>query len=184
MNAKDVYDILLRTAEATGWTDIVVIGSQAIHGSVENPDIDAVLRSPDVDIYPRGGYSHNATWENLLLELGQDSAFHVDTRRYVESVRADLARFPQGWQERALTKNIGSIERDGTALEVTVTFPVIHDLVVAKLAVPENRPKDVEFMESVVRLGLVDRAILEERYRNAPRTLRLLPRCRKSVTPR
>lgn len=170
MKASEVYDILLRTAEVTGWTDLVVIGSQAIHGTVEDPSIDAVLRSPDVDLYPRNGYGHNATWENLLLELGFDSEFHINTLHYVESVRVDLARFPDGWLERALTKEIGSIEKNGVQIPVTVTFPEIHDLTVAKLSVKEDRPKDLEFMQAGVRLGLVKRDVLEERYRNAPRT--------------
>jgi hypothetical protein len=32
MNAEWLYKILLKTAEVSGWTDLVIIGSQAIHG--------------------------------------------------------------------------------------------------------------------------------------------------------
>jgi hypothetical protein len=170
MKAEEVRDILQRVAELTGWTEIVIIGSQAIHGTIEDPQIDAVVMSPDVDLYPKHGYGHNAIWENLLSELGQDSDFHVENLRYVESVRTTLARFPDGWESRAMTKKVGEITVNGATKNVTATFPEIHDLTVAKLAVPEDRPKDLEFMRDVVRLGLVDRETLETRYRQAPRT--------------
>lgn len=170
MTAEEVRDILLRAAEVTGWTEIVIIGSQAVHGTIENPDIDIVMLSPDVDLYPKSGYQTNATWERLISALGQDSDFHVETLRYVESVSETLARFPAGWKDRAISKTIGTIGSNAEELAVTATFPEIHDLIVSKLSVPENRQKDVEFMRAVVRLGLVDRETLLERYRNAPRT--------------
>ncbi len=149
----------------------MVIGSQAIHGTVEDPEIEVVLRSDDVDVYPRGGWPEsNAMYEELMLQLGQDSDFHIQTDNYIEAVSATLARFPDGWEARAIQKSVGTFTKDGEVHRVNAIFPEIHDLTVAKLVVPVHRDKDVEFMQSVVTLGLVDRDILIARLERAPRT--------------
>ena len=64
---------------------------------------------------------------------------------------------------------MGTFTRNGEVHQVNAIFPEIHDLTVAKLVVPVHRDKDVEFMESVVKLGLVDRDILMARLQRAPR---------------
>lgn len=134
MTADDVRGILLRTATVTGWTHLVVIGSQAIHGAIPDPDIEAVQISPDVDLYPASGYGHNITWEKLMAELGSESDFHLETTHYVEGVPVNLARFPEGWEGRALSRVIGTVDLNGETVPVTATFPEIHDLTVAKLS--------------------------------------------------
>lgn len=146
MTAGEFRDIVRRTAEITGWTEIVIIGSQAIHGTLEDPDIAVVMLSNDVDLYPKHGYTSDAVWERLLYELGQDSDFHIETLNYVESVPVELARFPGGWEDRAISQTLGTITIGGISKILTVIFPEIHDLTVAKLAVPENRTKDIEFL--------------------------------------
>ncbi len=149
----------------------MVIGSQAIHGTIEDPEIEVVLRSDDVDVYPRGGWpDSNAMYEELMLQLGQDSDFHIKTDNYIEAVSATLARFPDGWEGRAIQKSVGTFTKNGEVHRVNAIFPEIHDLTVAKLVVPVHRDKDVEFMESVVKLGLVDRDVLTARLQAAPRT--------------
>ncbi len=164
MKAEQVYSILRRAADVTGWTEFVVIGSQAIHGTIENPDIREVIRSNDVDIYPKGGYgANNAMWETVLVELGQDSDYHLETDTYVEAVPPTLARLPCGWLDRAIIKNIGSIGFGNGRRPINLYFPEIHDLVVSKIMIGVHREKDRAFLNAVVRLGLVNRETLEER---------------------
>jgi hypothetical protein len=171
VRSQQVYEILRRASEISGWSDFVIIGSQAIHGTIEDPEIEAVLRSDDVDVYPGGGWPEsNAMYEELMLQLGQDSDFHIQTDSYIEAVSATLARFPDGWEERAIRKSAGTFTKNGEVHRVNAIFPEIHDLTVAKLVVPVHRDKDVEFMESVVKLGLVHRDLLLARLQAAPRT--------------
>jgi hypothetical protein len=107
-------------------------------------------------------------YEELMFELGQDSEYHAQTGKYIEVVSDSLARFPDGWQGRAIRKAIGTMVQQGVTHEVVAIFPEIHDLTVAKLAV--FRSKDREFLRGVVRLGLISKETLVERYRTAPRT--------------
>lgn len=167
VRSAELFDILVRAAKVSGRTEFVVIGSQAIHGTLADPDIDAVLRSPDVDLYPTSGYTP-VVYEELMRELGQDSDFHVESGNYIEAVPVALARFPNGWESRATSKTVGHVTVGNDNRPVVVMFPDIHDLAVAKLAI--LRAKDVEFVEDLIRLGAVDHDILKERFRGAPRT--------------
>jgi hypothetical protein len=151
MRSSDLVNILLKAAEVSYRTDFVVIGSSAIHGTIENPSIDAVMRTPDADFYPVVALPPQL-WESLMIELGQESDYHAETGCYLEIVSSNLARFPDGWEQRAITKRI---------------FPEIHDLTVSKVAI--RRPKDLDFLQGVVNLGLVDEAVLLTRWATVPR---------------
>ena len=168
MKSEQLYALLLSAAKISGWTNLVVIGSQAIHGTVEDPKIDVVVRSPDADFYRHGGYPSNAMWEHIVAEIGQDSDYHIENLVYAEAVPQDLARLPIDWEARAKTKTIGTITLDGAEVPVSVTFPDIYDLTVSKLSI--NRPKDIAFMQAVVKHGLVEQEKLEDRFKLAPRT--------------
>jgi len=168
MRKRELVEILLKAAEVSGYTEFVVIGSQAIHGTVADPDVEVVIRSNDADIYPVLGYGNQNFWyEELMLHLGQDSDHHVDTNVYLEAVPTDLARLPPDWRERSTTEVIGSAQIGGESRAVYAIFPEIHDLTVSKVAI--RREKDLEFLRGVVRLGLVNRTTLRERYDRAPR---------------
>lgn len=168
MKSEQLYTLLLNAAKISGWTNLVVIGSQAIHGTVEDPEIDVVARSPDADFYRPGGYPSDAMWEHILSEIGQDSDYHIKNLVYAEAVPQDLVRLPLDWERRAKTKTIGTITVGDSEVPVTVTFPDIYDLTVSKLSI--NRPKDIAFMQAVVEQGLVEQPQLEDRFKQAPRT--------------
>lgn len=170
MRKAEVEKLLLKCAEVSWKTEFVIIGSQAIHGTLADPSIDAVVRSPDLDFYPKAGYSsRNSDYEAMMREVGQDSTYHEETGTFIEAVSTTLARFPSGWEDRTTREVIGSIEvAGGEKREVAVIYPEIHDLTVAKLAI--GREKDLEFLQGVIELKLVDKDLLKERYRQAPRT--------------
>jgi hypothetical protein len=169
MRKADLVAILLKAAEISGRTEFVVVGSQAIHGTRPDAEIDVVIRSNDLDIYPVQGYGdHNLVYEELMLQLGQDSDFDLDTGTYIEAVPVTLARFPSDWEDRALRESVGSVRISGNKHHVTAVFPEIHDLVVSKLAI--GREKDLEFLDGAIKLGLVDQHVLFDRYRQVPRT--------------
>jgi hypothetical protein len=121
VRSAELFDILRRAAEVSSRSEFVVIGSQAVHGTIRDPDIDAVIRSPDVDLYPKADYTP-VVYEELMLQLGQDSDFHIETGNYIEAVSQTLARFPEGWEDRATTMRIGSV-RVAPPLYAAGTFP-------------------------------------------------------------
>ena len=166
MKSSELIATLLKAAALSYHTDFVVIGSSATHGTVEDPPVDAALRTPDVDFYSKASLSP-VLWEEPMRELGQDSDYHIESGCYVEVVSSTLARFPKGWEERATRKRIGSASINGEDRDVHVTFPEIHDLTVSKVAI--HRPKDYEFLEGVVSAGLVDEQTLLERWAIVPR---------------
>jgi len=171
MRKAEVEKLLLKCAEVSWRTEFVVIGSQAIHGTFADVNIDAVVMSPDLDLYPKAGYDpRNIDYEVMMREVGQDSTYHEDTGTYIEAVPTTLARFPFGWEARTTREVIGSIEvANGERRKVTVDYPEIHDLTVAKLAI--GREKDLDFLQGVVDLNLVNRDLLKDRYREVPRTI-------------
>jgi hypothetical protein len=168
MRKADMLAILIKAAEVSSCTEFVVIGSQAIHGTWPDPEMDVVLRSNDLDLFPLHGYGDsNVVYEELMLHLGQDSDFDLETGTYIEAVSETLARLPPDWSTRTLREVVGSVEIGGSRREVTVIFPEIHDLTVSKLAI--RREKDLEFLAGVVDLGLVEQSILRSRYQQTPR---------------
>jgi hypothetical protein len=138
MRSAALFTILRKAAEISGRTQFVVIGSQAIHGTVPDPDIEAVAASNDVDLYPVDGYTP-MIYEELMLHLGQDSDFHIETDTYIEAVSTTLARFPNGWEARARRMSAGAVSLNGRPVEVSVLFPNIYDLTVSKVAIRRKK---------------------------------------------
>jgi hypothetical protein len=168
MQRHELVDILLKAAEISGHAEFVIIGSQAIYGTSPDANIEIVVRSNDVDLYPARGYgATNLIYEELMLHLGQDSDYHVATNAYIEAVPENLARFPADWRDRAVREVVGTAQIGGKSCDVVAIFPEIHDLTVSKLAI--RREKDLEFLAGVVDLGLIDQVTLRERYLEAPR---------------
>lgn len=165
LRKEQVVKGVLAAAELVGSTEFVVVGSQAIHGTVQDPPIDAVARSIDVDIFPTD--YDESMFIPLHSELGYDSEFFETQGFYVEVVRPTLPRLPDGWRERARSESVGSTEHRGKRIEVIAVFPEIHDLVLSKIAV--GRAQDREFFDGVVSIGLVNRKTLEARLADGPR---------------
>jgi hypothetical protein len=157
---------VLEAAKLIRSTDFVIIGSQAVHGTFPDPPVDAVARSIDVDLFPID--YRESMFVPMHAELGFESEFFDKHGFYVEIVRPVLPRFPAGWRERATTQVAGIIEIAGEQREVRIIFPEIHDLAASKLAI--GRDQDKDFIRGIVALGLVQRDILEQRIREAPRT--------------
>jgi hypothetical protein len=63
MRKSEVEAMLLKCAEVSGRT-------------IADPDIDAVGRSPDVDLYPKAGYDErNVDYQELMYHFGFDSDY-------------------------------------------------------------------------------------------------------------
>jgi hypothetical protein len=87
--------VIAAAANVTGQDEFVVIGSQAILGSFEQPP-ESMLQSLEADIYPL----HDPSGADLIDgALGDGSQFHVAYGYYAHGVGPETAKAPSGWRE-------------------------------------------------------------------------------------
>lgn len=145
----------MRAAGAiTDETRMVVVGSQAILGSVPDPPAE-LAASMEVDLYPEAAPEKADLIDGSIGEL---SMFHDTFGYYAHGVGPETALLPEDWKHRAVR-----LQTPGTG-GVEGLFPSLSDLAVSKLAA--GRDKDVAFVSGMLRHGIIQAADVE----------RLLPR--------
>jgi len=139
MTRSQLEHILRAAAAITGTDEFVIIGSQAILGSVAQPPPELVV-SIEADLFTR----HSAQDADLIDgSIGEAPPFHRAFGYYAHGVGVETAILPDGWEERLVpfqSANTGGAK--GLCLD-------IHDLTVAKLAA--GRPKDLDFVAALFR---------------------------------
>lgn len=134
--------------------EFVVFGSQALLGYIENPPAE-LLVSMELDLYPK---NHPAVVRVLDAQIGRSSAFAKAHAYYADLVTPDLATWPDGWTERWIR-----FEKSG----VTAWCAELHDITVSKLAA--GRPRDVAYIQDLLRHKLLNENRLHERINLLPR---------------
>lgn len=167
MRKRDVEKLLLRCAEASWHTEFVIIGSQAIPQHARRPrhrsrrDVTRPRHVPESRL--------QQPEHRLRIDDARSRARLLVSRRNRHVCRSgqhDARALPDWLGRPHHPRIIGTVEvADGQKREVTVIYPEIHDLTVAKLAI--GRQKDIEFLEGVIDLKLVNKDVLKERYRQA-----------------
>jgi hypothetical protein len=158
--------VVAAAAQVVDEREFVVIGSQSILGS--HPDApEALLRSQEVDIYPR-----RAPDKAIQIEgaLGDGSYFHQTFGYYAHAVGPETAKAPSGWDDRLVVIEIPGRPATGVGALAFCLEP--HDLILSKLAA--NRERDWEFAKEALAARLVDSSILLERVGDLPVTSELL----------
>ncbi len=142
----------LRAAkEITGENDFVVIGSGSILGSFPIKGETLTMATKEVDIYPR----YKPEKSEMLNAIGVKSSFDVTHGFYVDPVSPTTATLPKGWEDRLVKVcNENTNGAVGWCLEP-------HDVAVAKLIA--HRPKDIEFIEGLLKSGSADVSIIRKR---------------------
>lgn len=142
--------------------DLLVIGSQAILGTVPESKLppEAVL-SVEADITFLDGDEEKA--DRVDVMLGEDSKFHRDFGYYAQGVGVTTASLPKGWRQRLVRFPVDLPEG------AVAYCPDLHDLLAAKL-VP-MREKDLVYATALVRAGLIDLGLLEDRIGDLPQTV-------------
>lgn len=152
---RDEFDHGIRAAASIlGVDEILVIGSQAIHASVDEPLPEAALRSVEVDVAAMDDDDGDKA-DLIDGAIGEASMFHESFGFYVQGVVAESAILPRGWRERLIpysTPATGGVV--AWCLE-------IHDLWVSKAIA--GRSKDREFCRALLDAAHVDPDILVER---------------------
>ncbi len=152
---REEFDHAIRAAGSILDVDeILVIGSQAVHGSIGGQLPEAALRSVEIDV---AALNDNDGSQADLIDgsIGEASMFHEFFGFYVRGVLAETAVLPAGWRERL-------IRYQSPATGGVVAWCLeMHDLWVSKAIA--GRPKDREFCRALLDAGYVDRVILTAR---------------------
>jgi hypothetical protein len=155
MKREQLEHVLRAAAQIADTRDIVVLGSQAILGSVTDEELPLeATRSIEVDLaFPADPDGSRA--DAVDGAIGELSAFHAEFGYYPHGVELSTARLPVGWRDRLVVLDTPNT-RPGRGLCLDP-----HDLVASKLAA--WRSKDREYAQALLRRGLVERGVLRER---------------------
>lgn len=141
---RDEIEHVLRAAGAiTGVSTWVIVGSQAILGSVPNAPAE-LLVSQEVDLYAP---ADDAASDLVDGSIGEKSPFHESFGYYAHGVGEETAILPSRWRERAV-----AIQTPFTGGVIGIC-PEPADLAVSKLAA--WREKDQEFVRILVQREIV-----------------------------
>jgi len=137
-----------------GTSELIVIGSQALHASVAGELPDAAQRSVEVDIVAFDD-ADLAKADLIDGSIGEASMFHATFGYYAQGVSESTAVLPHGWRDRL-------IRFETPASNGVVAWCLeVHDLWISKAIA--NRPKDIEFCRALSKNSTVDRHVLQSR---------------------
>jgi len=157
---RDEFEhVIAAAADAVGLDEFIVVGSQAILGSVSDPP-EELLVSMEVDLYPKADPDRA---EEVDGAIGDGSMFELTHGYYAHGVGPDTAKPPTGWEARLVRVEI--------PLRIRGVFPVAwclecHDVVLAKLA--RGSERDWVYARTALHAGLVGADVLLERIENLP----------------
>ena len=157
MNRTQLEHIIRAASRISADSEIVVIGSQAIHAQDSKNLPPIAFQSEEADVYPRN-YPERA--DDIDSAIGELSPFHEAHGYYAQGVSPETAKLPEGWERRLIrltSQNTGGAT--GLCLDV-------HDLVLSKYAA--GREKDKEFNQALVRHGFVSKKRLLALVRSMP----------------
>jgi len=145
---RDAFEHSVRAAGAVlGVDKVLVIGSQAVHASLDEPLPEEALRSIEVDVAVLGDEDgHQA--DLIDGSIGEASMFHQTFGYYARGVVERTAVLPKGWKHRLVR-----FESPGTNSVVALCLD-LHDLWISKAIA--NRQKDIEFCLALLEMGVVD----------------------------
>jgi hypothetical protein len=98
---RDAFEHAVRAAGAVlGARELLVIGSQALHGSVSGKLPPEALRSVEVDVAALKGDPDGKLADLIDGSIGEASMFHETFGYYAQGVVESTAVLPAGWRNR------------------------------------------------------------------------------------
>ena len=147
MKRSEFEHAVRAAASVLGITEVLVIGSQALHASVPGKLPPEAARSVEVDVAVLRDDPDGAKADLIDGSIGEASMFHSTFGYYAQGVVETTAVLPSGWRKRLVR-----FETPRTRGVVAWCLEP-HDLWVSKAVA--GRPKDVEFCRALVTRGLV-----------------------------
>lgn len=161
MNREQLEHAIRASGDILQEDEVIIVGSQAILGAVDEGLPKEVTLSTEVDVMAVS----DPTGEKALKingALGELSQFEESFGYYVEGVEDGLCRFPEGWRDRM-------VEIDTPATNGVKGLCVDpHDLCVAKLLA--GRGKDLKYVAALLRSGHIKAGVLVERAKRTELT--------------
>lgn len=170
MDADQLRDLAPPAANRTGYRQILVLGSQAVHGSLPNvelPPITTISEEADLAIVNdlTGDTPHQ-----IEAGFGMGSPYHQSFGVYADGIALSEVALPDGWEGRLRSEQIADPEDPDNP--VKLLFPEIHDLCASKLAVAVTggfgRRSDHEFVKALAEAGHLDLEQLDARIDQLP----------------
>lgn len=157
---REQFEHAIRAAGAVlGVSELLVIGSQAVHASLSGVLPIEAARSVEVDVAVRGDI--DGKFADLIDgSIGEASMFHNTFGYYAQGVVESTARLPGGWQSRLVP-----FDTPGTR-GVTAWCLELNDLWISKAVA--GREKDREFCRALLERGAVAADVLRERIDTVP----------------
>jgi len=149
---EEFEHVVAAAAEVTKQDEFVVIGSQAILGTVAQPP-EALLDSLEADIYP---LRDPGLADAIDGALGDGSQFQLAYGYYAHGVGPETAKAPKGWQDRLVRREIP--RRVGSTRNAVAWCLEVHDLVLSKCAA--GRDRDWEYAAEALKAELVKPDVL------------------------
>jgi hypothetical protein len=160
MGPQEFEHVIAAAAEVTSQNEFVVIGSQAILGSIVQPPA-SLLQSLEADIYP---LRDSAAADLIDGALGDGSPFHLAFGYYAHGVGPETAKAPKGWQDRLVRRTIPPwVASARTAVAWCLEA---HDLVLSKCVA--GRERDWEYAANAVTAEIVRPDVLLARIPDLP----------------
>ena len=151
---RDQFEHTVRAAGAIlDSTEVIVIGSQAIHASIdfELPEAERSIKADISALDDRDGSKADL----IDGSIGELSAFQDTFGYYAQGVTPESATLPRGWRKRLVPFNTPATNG------VTALCLEPHDLWISKAVA--GRPKDREFCQALMEHGIVDTKTLRAR---------------------
>lgn len=158
MKREHLNHIVRASADITGETAFVIVGSQSILGSRDDIPLE-MLVSMEADIYPRHAPEKA---DQIDGAIGEGSAFQETFGYYAHGVGPATAKCPKGWEDRLVTQLVNTTDGDTVVAECLE----IHDLILSKCVA--GRDRDWEFVEVAIRSQLVNVKVLCQRVPDLP----------------
>ena len=154
---RAAFDHAIRAAGAVlGEDEILVIGSQALHGSIDSDLPEEAERSVGADIAAFDDPDYRKA-DLIDGSIGEASMFHESFGYYAQGVSQETAILPAGWRDRL-------VRYETPATNGVVAWCLeVHDLWISKAIA--MRPKDIEFCSALFALGHVGAPTLRDRLR-------------------
>ncbi len=153
MNKAQFEHTIRAAGSILGDNEVLVIGSQAIHASIDYK-LDEAERSIEVDVSSLNDPDGSKA-DLIDGSIGELSVFQETYGYYAQGVTPQTATLADGWRERLIP-----YLTPGTN-GVTALCLEPHDLWISKAVA--GRPKDKEFCRALIDRKLVEVKILHQR---------------------
>lgn len=152
---RDAFDHAVRAAGAVlGENEILVIGSQAVHGTIRGDLPPEAERSIEADVAALDDPEERKA-DLIDGSIGEASMFHETFGYYAQGVSQSTAVLPEGWRDRL-------VRYESPATNGVVAWCLeLHDLWLSKAVA--MRQKDIEFCRALAHRRLVEPETLRDR---------------------